>query len=163
MTNLLAKFAGKVCEILIPVKHDIFYGDENSSIALCTLSSINMLDLFSKSELMSKVAIAARLFSENKGIETLIKYVLQNRRIKYIILCGKDTKGHLPGQGLVALQRNGIDAKGRIIDAWGKDPVLDSLTQHDIDEFRERVILVDLIGTTEIDRVAQEITNLARV
>lgn len=34
MTNLLEKFAGKVCEVLLPIKHDIFYGNTNSKIAL---------------------------------------------------------------------------------------------------------------------------------
>ncbi len=160
MTNLLARFAGKVCEVLLPIKHDIFYGNENSSIALCTLSSINLLEQISKSDLMSKVAIAARLFSENKGIETLIKFVLEDRKIKYIILCGKDTKGHLPGQALLALQKNGIDAKGRIIDAWGKDPVLANVVQHDVNEFRKHVVLIDLIGTTDIDKISRKISNL---
>jgi tetrahydromethanopterin S-methyltransferase subunit A len=146
---------------LLPIKHDIFYGNENSSIALCTLSSIDLLEQISKSDLMSKVAIAARLFSENRGIETLIRYVLEHRKIKYIVLCGKDTKGHLPGQALLALQKNGIDAKGRIIDAWGKDPILD-VTEHDIDEFRKHVVPIDLIGTTDIDKISGQITNLLK-
>lgn len=163
MANLLARFAGKVCEVLLPIKYDIFYGDENSSIALCTLSSINLLEQISKSELMSKVAVAARLFSENEGVEKLIKYILQHRKIKYIILCGKDTKGHLPGQALLAMHKNGVDAKGRIINARGKNPVLEDVTQSDIEEFRKNIILIDLIGTTEIDKISEEITTLLKV
>lgn len=161
MTNLLAKFAGRLCEVLLPIKHDIFYGNGNSSVAVCTLSSIKLLEEISKLELLNKVVIAARLFSENKGIETLIRYVLEHRKIKYIILCGIDTKGHLPGQALLALKDNGVDAKGRIIGARGKDPVLEELTQNEIDEFRKHVILIDLIGTTEISKVTEEVTNLS--
>jgi tetrahydromethanopterin S-methyltransferase subunit A len=161
MANLLAKFAGKVCEVLLPVKHDIFYGNVNSSVAICTLSSIKLLEQISKLELLNEIAIAARLFSENKGIETLIRYVLEHRKIKYIVLCGIDTKGHLSGQALLALKKNGVDAKGRIIGARGKDPVLE-LTQNEIDEFRKHVILIDLIGTTEISKIAEEIINLSR-
>ncbi|MBE43940.1 MAG: tetrahydromethanopterin S-methyltransferase subunit A [Thaumarchaeota archaeon] len=162
MTNLLVRFAGKICEILLPIKHDIFYGNENSSIAICTLSSINILEKISKSELMTKVVITARLFSENKGIETLLKYVLEHRKIKYIVLCGNDTKGHLPGHALLTLQKNGVDTKGRIIGARGKDPVLDDVTQNEISEFRKHVTLVDLIGTTEINIIAEMITNLQK-
>lgn len=159
MTNLLARFAGKVCEVLLPIKHEIFYSNGNSSIAICTLSSIDMLEQISKSELMNKVALAARLLSENKGIDTLIKYVLEHKKIKYIILCGKDTKGHLPGQALLALQKDGIDINGRIIGAKGKDPVLD-LTKDEIAEFRKHVTIVDRIGTNDLSEIAQEITNL---
>ena len=111
---------------------------------------------------MTKVVITARLFSENKGIETLLKYVLEHRKIKYIVLCGNDTKGHLPGHALLTLQKNGVDTKGRIIGARGKDPVLDDVTQNEISEFRKHVTLVDLIGTTEINIIAEMITNLQK-
>src|SRR3989304_7573973 len=122
MANLLVRFAGKVCEVLLPIKHDIFLGNDKSSVARCTLSSIDLLERVSKSEMMNNLALAARLFSENKGIEKLIEYVLQHPNIKYVVLCGKDTKGHLPGQALLALYENGIDNSGRIIGAVGKEP-----------------------------------------
>ena len=74
MANLLARFAGKVCEVLLPIKHDILFGNEKSSIAVCTLSSIDLLEDVSKSEIMKSITLVARLFSENKGIEKLIEY-----------------------------------------------------------------------------------------
>ncbi|MGH9921521.1 MAG: tetrahydromethanopterin S-methyltransferase subunit A, partial [Nitrososphaerales archaeon] len=152
MTNLLARFAGRVCEVLLPIKHDIFFGNEESSIAVCTLSSIDLLEQVSKSEMMNDVALAARLFSENKGIETLIEYVLEHPKIKYIVVCGKDTKGHLPGQALLALYKNGIDSSGRIIGALGKDPMIESVTKNRVDEFRTSAKIIDLVGVTDIEK-----------
>ncbi len=160
MANLFARFAGKVCEVLLPIKRDIFFGNERSKIALCTLSSMDILGQVSKSDLMNNVALAARLFSENNGIEKLIKYVSEHQNIKYIVLCGKDTKGHLPGQALLALCKNGIDANGRIIAALGKDPVLENVTKSAVDQFRKHVQIIDLIGTTDINKISSKVTSL---
>ena len=148
---------------MLPIKHDIFFGNEKSGIAVCTLSSIDLLEQISRSEIMKNIALAARLFSENNGIEKLIKYVLERSNMKYIVLCGKDTKGHLPGQALLALYKNGIDSNGRIIGALGKDPVLEDVTKNSVDEFRNRINIVDLVGTTDIDEIASKISNLVRV
>ncbi|MEM2759680.1 MAG: hypothetical protein QXU32_07475 [Nitrososphaerales archaeon] len=159
MTNFLTRFAGKICETLLPIKYDIFYGDHESHIAICTLSDINLLERISRSELMRNVAIVARLFSENQGIERLIKYVNEHRGIKYIILCGKDTKGHLPGQSLLALQKTGITGS-RIMGARGKHPVLERIAQSDVEEFRKNVVLIDFVGITEIDKIAKKVSEL---
>jgi len=160
MANLFARFAGKVCEVFLPIKHDIFFGNEKSKIALCTLSSMDILEQVSKSDLMNNVALAARLFSENNGIEKLLKYILEHQNIKYIVLCGKDTKGHLPGQALLALCKNGIDANGRIIGALGKDPVLENVNKNDLDQFRKNVNMVDLISTTDINKISSKVKSL---
>jgi tetrahydromethanopterin S-methyltransferase subunit A len=162
MANLLARFAGKVCEVLLPIKHDIFLGNENSSIALCTLSSIDLLERVSKSEMMNNLALAARLFSENKGIEKLIEYVLQHPTVKYVVVCGKDTKGHLPGQALLALYKNGIDNSARIIGAVGKEPVIEAVTKNNVEEFRKRAKIIDLVGVTDIEKISDKVSNLVR-
>lgn len=162
MANLLARFAGKVCEVLLPIKQDIFFGNEKSSIAVCTLSSMDLLEQIAKSDLMNSIALAARLFSENSGIEKLINYVLEHSNIKYIVLCGKDTKGHFPGQALLALYKNGIDGNGRIIGALGKDPMLEDLTKNNIDEFRRRINIIDLLGITDINEVSIKVTSLVK-
>ncbi len=162
MANLLARFAGKVCEVLLPIKHDMFFGNEQSSIAVCTLSSIDLLEQTSKSEMMNDIVLVARLFSENKGIEKLIEYVLQHPNIKYIVVCGKDTKGHLPGQALLALYKNGIDSSGRIIGAFGKDPVIESVTKNSVDEFRKRAKIIDLVGVIDIEKISSKVTALVK-
>ena len=148
---------------MLPIKHDIFFGNEKSGIAVCTLSSIDLLEQISRSEIMKNTALAARLFSENNGIEKLIEYVLEHSNIKYIVLCGKDTKGHLPGQALLALYKNGIDNNGRIIGALGRDPILEDVTKNSVDEFRKRINMIDLVGITDIEEIANKVSNLVKV
>jgi tetrahydromethanopterin S-methyltransferase subunit A len=163
MANKIAELAGKICEVLLPIKHNIFHGSEQSNVAVCTLSSVDLLEQISKSDLMKSIALVGRLFSENRGIEKLINYVLEHTNIKNIILCGKDTKGHLPGQALLALYKNGIDGNGRIIGALGKDPVLEYVSKHNVDTFRNSVNIIDLVGVTEIDEISNKISTLAKV
>ncbi len=163
MVNIIAELAGKICEVLLPIKHDMFFGSEQSNVAVCTLSSLDLLEQISKSDLMNSIALVARLFSENKGIEKMINYVLEHTNIKYIILCGKDTKGHLPGQALLTLYRNGIDGNGRILGALGKDPVLQDVSKHNVDTFRNIVNIIDLVGVADIDEISNKVSTLVKV
>ena len=53
-----------------------------------------------------EVAIVGTLHTENLGIERLVSNVLANPHIRFVIVCGPDSRqaiGHLPGQSLVAL------------------------------------------------------------
>src|SRR5581483_4005405 len=100
--------AGKICEALIPVKHESFEG-RGKEVAICTLGSIDLLEEISKSEIMGKVAIAGRLLSENKGIDAIIDYAFAHPGLKRIVVCGREVKGHMAGHALLALHRNGID------------------------------------------------------
>ena len=54
--------AGKVCEAVIPVKHERFEG-KGREMAICTLGSVDLLEAISASPLMAQVAIAGRLLS----------------------------------------------------------------------------------------------------
>ena len=57
--------------------------------------------------IMDKIFIVA-IISENKGIDEIIKFTTNNKSLKYLLLCGEEVKGHLSGQTLIALQKNGI-------------------------------------------------------
>ena len=94
--NLIEEIAGELCRIILPIEDEIFFGDSKSNIAVCTLSSMNLLKDISKSSIIKEVAMAGRLLSENKGIDSLVRSVLSNEKIDTIILCGKDTLGHRP-------------------------------------------------------------------
>lgn len=152
--GLIGDLAGKVCKLILPIKYDIFMGNaSSSSIALCTLSSIDLLLEVSRSDLMNSIAVAGRLLSENKGIDALVRYVVADKRIRCIVLAGKDSKGHLAGQSLLALWLNGIDDEGRIIGSMGKDAVL-TLNKYDVDEFRAQIsTMIDMRGITDVGSI----------
>lgn len=140
--------AGKVCEAVLPIKHEFYLG-RGKRVAICTLSSIDLLLEISRTDIMDRVAIAGRLLSENKGLDAMIKFAMEHPELSRIIVCGKEVKGHRAGQALLALARNGIDGDGRIIGALGPYPTLMSLAR-DVDTFRRQVEITDMIGTVEI-------------
>ncbi|AFU58749.1 MAG: hypothetical protein QXX64_01520 [Nitrososphaera sp.] len=144
--------AGKVCEAVLPIKHEYHLG-MGKELAICTLSSMDLLEKLSKSDpVMNKIAIAGRLLSENRGIDAMIKFALDHPELRRIIVCGKEVKGHRAGQALLALARNGIDRNGRIVGALGPYPILES-PAGDVDAFRQQVEILDMIGTTDIEKL----------
>lgn len=155
MTGLKEKFddaAGKVCEALIPVKHETFVG-RGKEVAICTLGSIDLLEEISRSELMGRVSIAGRLLSENKGIDAIIGYANAHPDLRRIVLCGKEVKGHSAGQALLCLHKNGVDENNRIIGAKGPYPILES-PKDQIMSFRKQVTIDDLAGVTDLERIS---------
>lgn len=152
--NSLENLAGEICKVLLPIPEEVYYGNKNSSVAVCTLSSIDLLKKFSEQKLLQNIAIVGRLLSENKGIESLVKYVNENSNIKKIILCGKEVWGHKAGHSLLELHKNGIDNNGRIINSTSPDPVL-TLTESEVKKFQTQVRIVDMIGETNQDKIIQ--------
>ena len=145
--------AGKLCQALLPIKHEYYLGGGNT-VAICTLSSIDLLETVSRSSLMNKVLIAGRLLSENKGIDAVISFAIKHPELKRLVLCGKEVKGHRAGHALLALTINGMDVFGRIIGAHSPNPVLMS-SPLDVEIFRHQVQIINLIGVVDIAKIAQ--------
>jgi tetrahydromethanopterin S-methyltransferase subunit A len=153
ITKRLEDGAGKLCKSLLPIKQE-YYRGAGKAVAICTLSSIELLETISRSSLMGKVLIAGRLLSENKGIEAMITFTMKHPELERILVCGKEVKGHRAGQALLALANYGIDLSGRIIGADSPNPII-TLSARDVDIFRDQVQVIDLIGTVDIDEIAQ--------
>jgi len=154
--NTIEEIAGELCKILFPIEDRIYFGNSESNIAVCTLSSMRLLDEITNSALMSNVNIAGRLLSENKGIEMLVRHVISNETIRIILLCGKDTAVHRPGHSLLCLHQNGIDKAGRIVGSKSPDPVT-SLTYVEVATFQNQIKIIDRIGETDISNLKSEI------
>ncbi|MDQ3883560.1 MAG: tetrahydromethanopterin S-methyltransferase subunit A [Thermoproteota archaeon] len=153
----LEKLAGQLCEVLLPIKQEYYLGN-GKALAICTLSSIDLLETISRSPLMEELLIAGRLLSENKGIDAIIAFAIKHSELKRILLCGNEVKGHRPGQALLALSNNGVDLTGRIIGAVGRDPIVRSSMQN-IEIFRHQVQIIDLIGIVDIGKIAQALVS----
>ena len=160
MKNIVENIAGEICKILLPINEEVFFGNSKSSIAICTLSSIKLLKDISNSSLMSQIVLVGRLLSENKGIDLLVKYVISKKNIKVILICGKDTTGHMSGNSLFKLYENGIDSNGRIIGSTSPDPVL-TITKSEIKIFQKQITLINKIGETNISKI-EHLVNLLK-
>ncbi|MFL6492848.1 MAG: tetrahydromethanopterin S-methyltransferase subunit A [Nitrososphaera sp.] len=149
--------AGRLCKALLPIKHEYYLG-AGKAVAVCTLSSIDLLQTISKSDLIDRILIAGRLLSENKGIDTIIDFTVKHPSLNQIIVCGKEVRGHRAGQALLALASNGMDSSGRIIGAVGPNPIV-TLPLEDVDIFRHQVEINDMIGTVDIGKIAQALVT----
>ena len=154
--NKLGTTIGKICEALLPIPEEFYIGNYNSSICICTLSSIKLLKEIKNSKIIDNVAIIGRLFTENKGIDSIIKYVNQNKKIKTIIVCGKDVWGHKSGHSLFELHKNGIDNNNRIINSTSPDPFL-TVSESEVKYFQKQITLVNLIDETNIELIINKI------
>jgi tetrahydromethanopterin S-methyltransferase subunit A len=149
--------AGRLCKALLPIKHEFYLG-AGKAVAVCTLSSIDLLQTISKSDLIDRILIAGRLLSENKGIDAIIDFTVKHPSLNHIIVCGKEVRGHRAGQALLALASNGMDSSGRIIGAVGPNPIV-TLPLEDVDIFRHQVEINDMIGTVHIGKIAQALVT----
>lgn len=123
------------------VKGDYIVGNKKSRIAVVTLaSSINP---------SSEAALWGTSKTENLGVEKIIANVISNSNIRYILVCGAESRGHLAGNSLLAIHKNGIDEKGRIIDSDGAIPFIENIPEEAIRRFQEQVTLLDRIGLTD--------------
>jgi tetrahydromethanopterin S-methyltransferase subunit A len=159
--NIVENIVGEICKIVLPINEEIFLGNQKSSIAICTLSSMKLLNEISNSSLMSEIALVGRLLSENKGIDSLIRYVISRKNIKTILICGKDTTGHRSGHSLLKLYENGIDYNGKIIDSFSPDPVL-TITKSEIQIFQKQIIIINEIGKTDILEIKHLVNSLLK-
>jgi tetrahydromethanopterin S-methyltransferase subunit A len=161
LKNKLENVAGRLCEVLIPIKHEYYIG-EGKSVAICTLSSMALLQAIAKTDdIMSRILIVGRLLSENKGLDTLVRFTLKQSELLYLVVCGKDVRGHQSGQALLSLHRNGITRDGKIIGANGPHPFLTCL-QEDIESFRKQIMIYDLIGCEDLETVKATLSSFGQ-
>lgn len=159
MMNIIGNIFGEVCKTLFPIPEEIYFGNSKSSISICTLSSIHLLKDIANSELMNNIALVGRLLSENKGIDSIIRYVNSNPNVKTIILCGQEVLGHKPGNSLLALFKNGIDNMGRIINSSSPDPVLNT-SLNEVIKFQSSVRIIDKIGVTDLEEITKLVKSI---
>lgn len=154
--NKLSDVIGKLCEVLLPIPEEFYIGNTNSSICVCTLSSIKLLKELKNSQIFENVAIAGRLFTENKGIDSIIKHVNQNKKIKTIFVCGKEVWGHKSGHSLFQLHKYGVDKNNRIINSTSPEPIL-TVSNSQIQYFQKEITLVNLINETNLQLITKKI------
>ncbi len=126
------------------VEGRFYVGNKNSSVAVCTNATVEGIDLD-----MEKVAICGKCVTENIGIERIVQNVVANPNIRFLILCGKPSKGHFVEQAITALIENGVDNEKTIIGAVGNMPHLKGLDIEIIERFRAQVEPINLNGETD--------------
>ena len=129
------------------VKGDYVVGAPESRIAVVTLASTL--------ESYPDAAIWGTCKTENLGAEKIIANIISNSNIRYILICGGESRGHLAGQTLLALHKSGIDEHGRIIGSDGAIPFIENISKDAIERFQSQVKLIAHIGLTDLDKIQQ--------
>ena len=87
----------------------------------------------------SGAALAGMLQTENIGLEKMICNIVANPNIRYIVLCGRESPGHLPGESLLALKENGVTDTKQIIGSAAPTPYLHNIPMEFIERFRNQI------------------------
>jgi len=94
----------------------------------------------------SGAALSGTLQTENIGVEKMVCNIVANPNIRYLVVCGPESPGHLVGQTLKSLAANGIGEDSRIVAAESLTPFLYNIPREAVERFREQVRIVDLVG-----------------
>src|SRR4030043_2189233 len=113
-----------------PEKGRYVKGNDYSPVAVCVI--LDTFDYAIPSDLNELVmagadsgaAFSGMLQTENIGLEKIICNVVANPNIRYIVLCGRESTGHMPGESLLALKQSGVDETKRIIGSKALTPHL---------------------------------------
>jgi tetrahydromethanopterin S-methyltransferase subunit A len=127
-------------------------GNPEGTVAICTLSNRDLpVRLIAAEE--PAVAIAGRCDTENIGIEKVVLNLLANPRIRWLVICGTEAKGHRAGDAFLRLKERGVDADMRVLASASWRPILKNLTLLDVAQFRQQIEAVNLIGVTELEGI----------
>lgn len=129
----------------------------HAPVAVCTLTDEGLTKAIADTS-GPELAIVGTMQTENLGIERLVLNTVANPNVRFLILCGEDSRqavGHLPGASLLALAGAGVDENLRIIGAPGKRAVLRNISREAVEHFRRTVQMVDLIGEKSAGRIVE--------
>ncbi|ADP76876.1 tetrahydromethanopterin S-methyltransferase, subunit A [Methanothermus fervidus DSM 2088] len=134
------------------VSGDYIVGDPESPVAAVTLAS-HIEDI----PIDAGAAIAGPCKTENLGIEKVIANIISNPNIRFLVLCGSEVQGHIVGQSMKALHKNGVDDKRKIIGAKGAIPYIENLPEEALERFQKQVEIVDLIDVEDADQIKEKV------
>ncbi|MBM4444078.1 MAG: tetrahydromethanopterin S-methyltransferase subunit A [Chloroflexi bacterium] len=123
-------------------------GNDFSPVAVCVI--LDDFDFKIPPELQSLVlagmdagaALSGMLQTENVGTEKMLCNIVANPNIRYLVLCGRESSGHLPGETLLALKRNGVDDKKQVIGSTAPTPYLHNIPVEVIERFNKQIVTI---------------------
>jgi tetrahydromethanopterin S-methyltransferase subunit A len=137
------------------VKGDFISGDANSPVAVVTMGS----HLDEKGICDAGAALCGSCKTENLGLEKVIANIVANPNIRFMLCCGTEVKGHLAGQTMIALHKNGVK-EGRVVGAEGAIPFIENLKDDAIKRFQEQVECVNIMEAEDTKTIKAKMDEL---
>jgi len=134
-------------------------GNDYSPVAVCVILNRRREETPPDYEMLVRVAVetgaalAGTLQTENIGVEKIILNITANPNIRYLVQIGSESPGHLTGEAVAALLKNGVDERKKIIGSRSPTPYLFNISMEHIERFREQVTLVDFLNEGSVDLV----------
>jgi tetrahydromethanopterin S-methyltransferase subunit A len=125
-------------------------GNDSSPVAVAIVLNCDAdkippeLEKLVRAGIESGAALSGTVQTENIGFEKIVCNIVANPNIRYLIVGGPESEGHLTGEALKALILEGVDEKKRIVGTDAPHPFLFNLPVKLIDRFRKQVSLIDL-------------------
>jgi len=125
-------------------------GNDRSPVSVCIILKWDQdkvppeIEALVRAGAESGAALSGTLQTENIGLEKVICNIVSNPNIRYLVLGGPESEGHLTGEAIKALFENGVDDKKRIIGTESPHPFLFNISNEMIERFLEQLTLVDL-------------------
>ncbi|MCX7596420.1 MAG: DUF4346 domain-containing protein [Fischerella sp.] len=150
--------------VLFPVVGEYFtlcHG-EDCPVAVSTLASVELAEQLANLK-PRELCVVGKTETENIGVDKVIKNIVSNPMIRFLLLTGKDSEGHCSGKTLLALAENGVDDRMKVIGSPGKRPVLKNVTYKEVEAFRKQVQVVDLIGCEDTEKIVEKMQTLSQM
>ncbi len=138
------------------VKGEYEAGDPENPVAVTTCGS----HVKGAGQLAAGAAITGPHKTENLGIEKIVANVISNPNIRFLLVTGAEVKGHISGEAIMMLHKNGIK-DNRIVGASGAIPYIENLPDDSIKRFQAQVQVVDMMGTEDEGAIVAKIKELA--
>ncbi len=125
-------------------------GNDSSPVAVAIILACDAekippeIEKLVRTGIESGAALSGTVQTENIGFEKIVCNIVANPNIRYMILGGPESEGHLTGEALKALILNGVDEKKRIKGTSAPHPFLFNIPMEAIDRFRKQLSLIDL-------------------
>jgi tetrahydromethanopterin S-methyltransferase subunit A len=135
--------------------------DKSAPVAVSVLASTPLEEKLAQLK-PTGLCIIGKTETENIGIDKIVKNVITNPALKYLIIAGKDSEGHQAGKTLLALWENGVDNNMRIIGSAGRRPILKNVSVSDVNRFRKQIEIDNQIGCKNVKTLSNRIKELSR-
>jgi tetrahydromethanopterin S-methyltransferase subunit A len=136
-----------------------FVLDPQEPVAITTLGSVKLAEELSKLKPQG-VSIIGKVETENIGIEKIIKNIISNQSIRFLLMVGKEPPKHLTGATLKALMENGMNEDKKIPSSPGMRPMLPNTAPEEVERFRSQIELIDMTDCADSEIIFAKVLEL---
>ncbi|GFO97204.1 tetrahydromethanopterin S-methyltransferase, subunit A [groundwater metagenome] len=138
------------------VKGEYESGNPENPVAVSTCGS----HVKGAGQLAAGAAITGPQKTENLGIEKIVANIISNPNIRFLLVTGAEVKGHISGEAIIMLHKNGIK-ENRIVGSTGAIPYIENLPDDAVKRFQAQITISEMIGIEDEGAIIARVKELA--